>query len=326
MRRALTILILLAVGLPVHGEEKGGQAAGDQSSAADTHAQPSPSTLIACKVDQSGTTIECHYPQPSTKSYFSRLLSPENLPDLLLFGVGIAGIFYAARTLGRVRVQTEEMKLQRIAMGDTLTTIKRQADLMEEQAGHMERQTSLLGKSISTAEKAAVAAEVGAVATKTSVEAAISKDRARLRVEITPLQLSPVYSDGEHRVWFMTSLAITRFGTTEARAIQAYGKILITDPSMADPDQETPAISTPSIIADTPFTVRPNLFNQPSGTIQMISNHQRFIHVYGTVFYYEIFSEDRRETSFYYIWRISRETPSDSSWEREHCEGYNVET
>ena len=47
--------------------------------------------------------------------------------------VGFAGIGVAVFTLLKVKTQADEMKLQRQAMEDTLTEIRRQADLMEAQ-------------------------------------------------------------------------------------------------------------------------------------------------------------------------------------------------
>jgi hypothetical protein len=51
--------------------------------------------------------------------------------NVCLVVVGFGAVVAAARTLGQIKEQANEMKLQRVAMEETLTAIKRQADMME---------------------------------------------------------------------------------------------------------------------------------------------------------------------------------------------------
>jgi hypothetical protein len=59
--------------------------------------------------------------------------------NIALVLVGIGGICVAIATLFKIKNQAEEMRLQRVAMEDSLKAINRQADLMERQANIAEK-------------------------------------------------------------------------------------------------------------------------------------------------------------------------------------------
>jgi hypothetical protein len=105
MRKGLAILILFAIGMPVHGEKESPKSGSDQKQTDDGEKQPPPSAKATCVIKQEGTTIECDWPQANAPSYFHRLISAENLPNLLLFLIGLGGIVAAIITLRKVERQ-----------------------------------------------------------------------------------------------------------------------------------------------------------------------------------------------------------------------------
>ncbi len=112
MKSASTILILLAIGLPVYGEQEGGQAAKDQQPSKPTSAPASaPTGKAKCVIQENGTTVQCEWAAGNSPSYLQRLFVPENLPNLLLFTVGASGIGVAICTLYKVKRQTKATEI-----------------------------------------------------------------------------------------------------------------------------------------------------------------------------------------------------------------------
>lgn len=101
MLRTLAVGILLTVGLPVYGEQKGGQSNPDQKQTQRDQTQAS----AVCTVEKEGSEIKCNWPQANPQPYLNRLFSPENLPNLLLFCVGIGGIVVGICTLRQLGKQ-----------------------------------------------------------------------------------------------------------------------------------------------------------------------------------------------------------------------------
>lgn len=108
MLKILTVLVLLTVWLPVHGEQKTPQSGSDKK-VSDEAKKPTPpsSRIVTCVIQQPGTTVQCNWPTDNPPSYLSRLISAENLPNLLLFFVGLGGIRIAVCTLGILKRQTK---------------------------------------------------------------------------------------------------------------------------------------------------------------------------------------------------------------------------
>ncbi len=156
--KLFVIAILLAAALPINGKKQRLEAIANQDPAYDGKspaANASKSTV--CKLEQAGTVIRCEWSDAPPQSYFKRLFSPEDAPNIGLVLVGIAGVCAAVATLNKIRVQSDEMRLQRIAMQDSLEAIKRQADLMKEQ-----------------------------------INLSLERERAKLRIELEPLNPVPL--------------------------------------------------------------------------------------------------------------------------------------
>jgi hypothetical protein len=73
-----------------------------------------------------------------SKSYFSRLIAPENLPNLLLCAVGVAGVFVALRTLKQLRRQTDILAEYNKATRESAdATIKNTAAIIDSQRARL---------------------------------------------------------------------------------------------------------------------------------------------------------------------------------------------
>lgn len=108
MRRRLAIVVLLAIGLPIYGQQESGQPGSDEDKG---HSAPAPSSAPAgkakCVVQENGTTVQCEWTTANAPSCLNRLFMPENLPNLLLFVVGVGGIVVALSTLEKIERQTK---------------------------------------------------------------------------------------------------------------------------------------------------------------------------------------------------------------------------
>ncbi len=241
---------------------------------------------------------------------------------VLLAFVGIVGVGVGVCTLRLIVRQTGEMRLQRIAMHNTLGAIKRQADLMKEQAEHMEAQTAILRDSVAVAQHSADVA-------RATLNAAIAKDRARLRVDFsTGLQVSTAQVQGEASVIIATKLGLSHHGTTEASINYSEGEMLLTNSEEPEPDLFPPTLTLPSgtITSHTDLS-RVGLQRVLSQSdMREVTAKRKFLHIYGSIQYRDLFSPEIRETSFYCVWQANAAEPSRSQWHRRECVGYNEET
>jgi hypothetical protein len=64
-----------------------------------------PQGVINQTTDLSTGVMDCEYAQPAPPGYFSALIAPSNLPNLLLFFVGVVGIITAVCTLSKIERQ-----------------------------------------------------------------------------------------------------------------------------------------------------------------------------------------------------------------------------
>jgi len=138
-----------------------GQSAKPQS---DTHTRNPPAENTDAN-DTAGASVivvnqQTHQRQENDQtgkppSYFHELLVPANLPNLLLVGVGIAGIMAAFLSLRTVNRQVAEMRRQvDLTFG--------QLRAMHEQITEMSTQTDVLERSVAVAKESADAAKQSA--------------------------------------------------------------------------------------------------------------------------------------------------------------------
>lgn len=64
--------------------------------------------------------MQCNWPETAQDGYFTRLLRPENAPDIGLFFVGLGGVLVGIGTLVLIRQQVIEMRRQVTASHDGL--------------------------------------------------------------------------------------------------------------------------------------------------------------------------------------------------------------
>lgn len=234
--------------------------------------------------------------------------------NFLLVVVGFLQVWVVFRTLGAIRQQAE--------------TLKGQKDSIDKQAGIMERQSEILKESVA-------AAKDNAEAAKNSVEMLISKERARLRVDLKKLDLTPK-TFSVYTVDFVVSNA----GPTAAFIVES-GSTAYFLPleNIADPNVGDKIISTlPSL----PKVVAPNM--QPLeeyaiflfGTkvtediLSEIKKDRLFIGIRGFIRYNDVFDRER-VTKFRYVWKYSSWTPAAEgdrwgNWEKCGAEEENSET
>jgi hypothetical protein len=108
MLKRLAFVVFLTVVPPISGQQQSPEPNGNQKNTQSTP-QPShqPARVVTCEVKQDDTTIESQWPESVPKGYFHTLISAKNLPNLLLFLVGLAGIGVAIVTLLTIKRQVD---------------------------------------------------------------------------------------------------------------------------------------------------------------------------------------------------------------------------
>jgi hypothetical protein len=208
-----------------------------------------------------------------------------------------------------------------IAALRTLRAIKRQADIMDSQKG-------ILAQSVKAAEDNAKAASDGAEAANKNVEMFISKERARLRIDLKPLDLKLKY-DSTYAVDF----ALNIHGTTAAYIVDhrctAY---LAPWEIVGEPEAATalmfPIYSLPNVIAPNTPPLEQYAFLHVDGTedLSEIKESRQFVGVRGFIKYKDVFDRER-ETRFRYVWKYSLYGGGVSgNWEKSGSEEDNLET
>jgi hypothetical protein len=215
--------------------------------------------------------------------------------NLVLGLVGVVGIVVAIRTLRSIQRQVREMRLQRNVMRRTLTAISRQAELMEKQSG-------ILAESVAVARTAADVAQ-------RSMDAMISKERARIQIEVDDL-----YSRGMPYVQFFVHC----HGSTEAFITLARAMAIVTE-SLDRPDW------LPIFPMGLPITLKAtkteasvriaNKMEISSEDYASIDAGRLFVHFYGTVEYTDVFDQVR-ETAFSYVLKATDLKNSDGAMVR----------
>jgi hypothetical protein len=139
MRRILAIAVFLTIVLPIYGQEKGSHPESNQDHSSNADKTPPSPRTAKCVVKENGTAIECDWAEAEPESYFKRLLSPENAPNIGLFFVGLGGVIAAICTVKAINQQIADARESGVAAAtmaqNTLDVIKRQATNSRRQAG-----------------------------------------------------------------------------------------------------------------------------------------------------------------------------------------------
>jgi hypothetical protein len=260
----LVLAVFLAVAIPIDGR------ADTQDANAYKQASSSVSTPSPCPINQDATKGHQDDAHGKTYKYFRELIVPANVPNLILCVVGIAGVISAVCTLKWIARQTHYMK----------------------------KQTGILIQYNRATRDAADAAIKNADAANRNIDLFISKERARVRVEVdtwTPTSGSPV------------SYKVNLYGPTAAFIIKTCAIAYIGGQN--EPPALSPSIPIPSgVILPSSPTIDGFAFIFPSfklnpSQIADVREGRLFIHFTGFIRYRDIFSPDERTTKFKYTWR-----------------------
>jgi|SRR5208283_3399691 len=215
--------------------------------------------------------------------------------------------------------------LQVWLLGSTLGAIQRQAD-------QMDRQTKKLEESVAVAERAAAAAEKGAEAANKNIEMYISKERARLKIELKPLDLSKKLD-----VAYTIDFTVDNYGTSPANVIET-GCVTYTLPLqfVGDPNVGDAVIfpmhSIPSIIPpDNPPSEQYAFLFIQGAELNEVASDRMFVGIRGFIKYRDTFDRER-ETRFRHVWKYHAFMPTPTgtarwgNWEKCGSEEENKET
>jgi hypothetical protein len=174
----------------------------------------------------------------------------------------------------------------------TLGAIKRQASLLDRQAGIMESQTSHLEDSVAVARDAAKAAQA-------SVDAAINKERARIKIGLEPINPSS-QQVGFNAVacWLMNYGPTPAFiDDFRARFLHAAQKEIVSDYAQCRQVLYAESLQSNTRTPQTFLVIlEPNNGSLAEQEVMSIRKGESFLHYYGFVKYRDVFNRNRRTT------------------------------
>ena len=108
------MLALLLVSFPVYGQEKRSQSSTNKNhpksvQQPQTETMPSPASVEVNVINEPEPQPQSNGATRQLPSYFSRLVSPENLPTIGLVILGLFGLVYAWKTLRAVETQGDAL-------------------------------------------------------------------------------------------------------------------------------------------------------------------------------------------------------------------------
>jgi hypothetical protein len=215
--------------LPMQGQEKHFQPARNQKDTKSVEQSSSPSSQLIVVQGQHPADNDA-LTKEHTESYFSRLFSPENLPNIGLFFAGIGGIAVGIYTLRDIRRQTR-------FLGEYVTATKEGVAATRESA--------------IAAQENAIAAKLAAEASVKSVAALISKERARIRVEPKKFKIAKRDEDGF--TFQRVEYSVEVIGTTPAFIIDSGAMAHVSESekplsTIVNPPMGLPKILRPGVL------------------------------------------------------------------------------
>jgi hypothetical protein len=227
-----------------------------------------------------------------------------------------------------IAYQAGEMTRATNVMQGEMTVMQRQVDLMfgqltamHEQVTEMSAQTALLGKYVAETKTIADATKKSADATRDSIEMFISKERARLWIDLKRLDLILTPTRALRTVDFTLSL----HGTTPASIIEAkcsagaWPSGLIDEPELMDrvmhkmhADSGFPAFISPNTGPIDCYAF-PFMETDEGGDMfpSEVKNDRLFVVIRGFIKYTDVFDR-KREFRFRYVWKYSWLEPKDA--------------
>ncbi len=228
--------------------------------------------------------------------------------------VGALQVWLLKQTRDDIHTQAGWMETQTEHIRRQADMAERQARLISTQAGFMAEQTTILADSVKAAQESARAAVE-------NIDVTVSKERARLRVEVQPLRAQDLAGVAAVRFnvrYFGTTLALIDWGAVDAKLMYS---------GVPDPEIFPPVLASPQTISGgtrlPEYSAKIHPWNKDS--IYDIENKSKIIHFYGCIRYKD-FMEKKRETSFYYIWVVDDDSTAAGWWRKVSCPNYETET
>jgi hypothetical protein len=222
------------------------------------------------------------------------------------------------RQARELRRQRHEMGRQRHVMFRQWKAMREQADSMGAQLKAMEESSKQVNKQIEILERSVAATEKSADAAKENIELYISKERARLRVEIKPLVLSPKPEPG-YRVDFAVSIdGPTAAFITESLCVACVAPEEIIDNSELGDMIMFPIRLLPDVIAANSQPLDCYAFfglTNPDEELYIleIGASRLFVVIRGFIKYKDVFDREHA-TYFRYVWKSSKFVKDYGDW------------
>jgi hypothetical protein len=195
----------------------------------------------------------------------------------------------------------------------------------------MKSQTDILVEYNKATRDAADAAKQNAEFAQRSVEAMISKERARIRIEMDDLKLA---SPGDALPFDKITFNVFCEGTTPAYIVDADATPKVTDSEKpVDSKPHLPLGPLASVLhpSPTPIEIDCHIYDDLDDTKREAIKEGKgaFVHFYGKVIYKDVF-DNIRETRFRYLWKVTNIPNLDgtrfSYWEKHGNAEDNRET
>jgi hypothetical protein len=224
-------------------------------------------------------------------------------------------MFLQWRIYGRqareMRRQRHEMRRQRHVMYRQWRAMQAQLGQMESASGKTDELITQAGKQADATNKSADAATLNAQAAKESIEMFISKERARLRIDMKPFLISPKTSS-TNTVDFTVSIhGPTAAFITQTRCVTYVLTLEYIDSPDAGEALPFHIYNLPAVIpANSPpqeyfaFLFLGGTDEQKEIERKEIKAGKLFVGVRGFIKYRDVFDRER-ETSFRYAWKYS---------------------
>jgi len=244
-------------------------------------------------------------------------------PEWVIVYITAVYVCFTGLTLWTIRRQANTMDRQAkdaktatdaaaFSAQNTLNEIKRQADLMEAQLKAMEESSKQVNRQIEMLERSVAATEKNAAAAKENIELYISKERARLRVELKPLSLGSAFELGTGPV-YVVNFTVTSHGPTAAYIGDTGCAAIVLPLEVICSEDAGAAIilsltSLPSIIppGTAPIDQMRSFHYGGKGKddpiLSEIKNSRLFVGIRGFIKYRDVFDRER-EIRFRYVWK-----------------------
>ena len=192
----------------------------------------------------------------------------------------------------------------------------------------MEQQTGILVESNIATRKAAEAAAKSAEISKLSVDLMISKERARIRIEMGDVKLG---DPGDEYAIDEVTFQLFCHGTTPAFIVERMGRVTVSDsPAPVKATRHPIGGSLPNVVYPSPYAIMTSTVHihqhLDDSSRDAIREGKLIVQFFGQIKYRDVF-DNMRETRFRYRWNVIKvnETNTISYWTK-HIDEDNHET